>query len=145
MRTHACVILLVFILSGEAQATGADGGGHPELQVGGPLRIVSPDRGLTGNSLTGSSGIIGAIEPRHGEPSSLSRVLNNDGELLVDLDLIEQTDTDMSFDLNGSVSIAVGYHYVEAEDRQANLEMSGSVDDDHESHRLLFRAHWHFQ
>lgn len=143
MKSHACLILLILCTIGQAKANGRDTSRHPGLQVGGPLRIVKTDDEGIMDSVISQREILSSIEPLYGETSSLSLVLNADGQLLVDLEA--GTDADMSYDLSESVSIAVGYHFVEAEDREEDLVISGGMDADHESHRLLLRANWRFQ
>lgn len=145
MKIHLCLIMVVSFMFGETTAIGGEVVQHPGLQVGGALRIVRVDHQQSADPEIDQSEIMKPIEPHYGESSSLSRVLNADGELLADLDLEESTDTDIFYDLSESMSIAVGYHFVEAEDRRNDLGMSGGADADHESHRFLLRANWRFQ
>ncbi len=109
-----------------------------ELQIGGPLRIVIAVK----ESMTPT--VIGAVRAAVLIGSSLG-VSSTLGQASIGYELHRDSDPHMSYAVTSSLSIAVGYHYVEAEDRVADLAIATVQDVDYQSHDLLVRAHWHFQ
>lgn len=143
--TRAFMLLMILCFAGQASADTSKPGQRAELQIGGPLRIVRAGEQAAAGASREDVGSTRLIEPSHGVSSSLSQVLNDEGQVLNDIDFDQTQDPNVAYSLTRSVSIGIGYHFVDAEDLVADLAVIGTLDADHQSHHLLFRANWHFQ
>lgn len=145
MNIRVWSVLLTCMVIVEANANDEVSKQHPDLQVGAPLRLDQSDKKTVQFENGGHLDRTHRIEPQYGESSSLSRVLNVDGELLVDLESQEVDDVDMGYDVSSSLSVGVDYDFIEAEDQSHDVAAVRGIDADHQSHNVLFRAQWHFR
>jgi hypothetical protein len=142
---RAWLVLMVACGIGSAQAETLNSGHRTELQVGAALRMMMND---TDSSPKGNSHDhrYPDVEPAAaGAFSSLSRSLNTDVQLPVESAADEATEPGMAYAVTASLSLGVGYHFVEAEDLVGDLAVAGLLGSDHQSHHVVLRAKWRFQ
>lgn len=145
MTIHVGSFLMVLLLVNQANAQTGQDKKHVGLQVGAPLRIVKKAEEAAPGDGNDQIQTESQTESLLGVPSSLGFVLNEDGDSSIEPDQQIGIETDVAYGVTESLTIGVGYHFVEAEDRMDDHTMTGTVDDDHESHKLLLRANWYFQ
>ena len=142
---RTCLVLTILCVMSQAKAETGAVQQRADLQVGGPLRMV---KGGNSDSPGSTDGVVYAdilIEPAYGVSSSLSQSGNADGQVMTNLKLGENGEPGMTYSLTRSLSLGVGYHFVEAEDLVGDRAFAGTIDADHQSHHVLFRAKWRFQ
>lgn len=139
-------VLIAVCLVTEASAETHQSGQRPELQVGGPMRIL-----VTRNQaspISSGSSLEQPTEPKQpatGIILSLSQMLNADSEAASDQDPVESRNSSMTYSVTRSLSLGVGYHFVDAEDLVGKIAVVGAMDADHQSHHVLVRARWQFE
>lgn len=143
---RACLAVMIFCAADQVKADAGQPGQRADLQVGGPLRAVPEDSGdgLAGLATRGESNQF-LRPPADGASSSLIQVLNTEGFRPVDLDREEDRNSGLIYSVTRSLSLGFRYHLVAAEDLVTDLAAVGALDDDYQSHHILFRAKWRFQ
>ncbi|MGI9437472.1 MAG: hypothetical protein ACR2Q4_22035 [Geminicoccaceae bacterium] len=76
---------------------------------------------------------------------SLSKTVIDDDQHIVGFDAVDAQHPEMTIPVTGSLSLALGYQFVEAEDRSADLQASGVLEANYQSHDVLVRIAWHLQ
>lgn len=74
----------------------------------------------------------------------VNQSLNADSGHPVGLDLVEGDDQGLAIPVTSSISVGVDYSLVEAENLADTIQAAGTMDEDHLSHHVFVRAHWHF-
>ncbi len=142
---RAWMMALLLCFASQSFADTIRPGQRAELQIGGPLRIIKRDTLTEPASSEKSIPKTRAIEPSYGLSPSVNGALEGDGQLVSGLAQEEDQDPSLAYALTRSVSVGIGYNFIEAEDLAADRAVDGIVDIDHQSHHLLFRALWHFK
>jgi hypothetical protein len=75
---------------------------------------------------------------------STNEVLNTESGPSADLAIALEEPSGLAYPVTDSVSIGVGYGFVEAENLIDITPAAGLVDIDHQSHHVMLRAEWHF-
>lgn len=136
---RVCMALIVICLINDAYAETVRTVHRSELQVGGAMRIVAIRKDGHSSNLRKEPD----IRQQRGMPS-LDKLLNGDNKQSKRPDTDRAQNTDMAYSLTGSLSLGVGYYFVEAEDLVGRSVMVVAEDEDHQSHHVFLRARWQF-
>ena len=141
---RALALAAALVFAGDAEAEMKERGREVGLQVGGALRM--PEVAKT--SEAGPPDQVGFV--RGTEPAVEAEPMVDDLIAVVMpslswVEFQESEDPEVAYTVTTSLSLGFGYQFVEAEDHIGDLAVPGTLNGNHQSHHLVFRAHWHFQ
>lgn len=141
---RVCVLLMMSCLANQAIADAGQPDQRADLQVGGLLRIIEREAASAATALEEHAEEQEAMAPSDGGAPPSSGVFDINDQTQDDLQQDQAEVPSLAYPLTGSVSVGIGYSFIEAEDLVTDRAVEGIVDVDHQSHHLLFRAYWHF-
>ncbi len=138
--------LIAVCLAVEASAEAHQPSPRAGLQVGGAMRILAMRKQtlpVADYSPTGKPSRLDKSKAAIAQ--SLSHILNINDRSVVDPGPIVKQNSSMIYTVTRSLSLGVGYHFVDAEDLVGKVVVVGAMDADHQSHHVLLRARWQFE